>query len=219
MEKESDMKMPKIVFLGGALATLIVAAAIASVLDKQPSPTTTGGALQGSVSTHLVATPTTKAEPSTELLRNPIVDRIIEERQAEAAKFEAFRNAKELGAVPSELLRDRIDRTRATRPEHDNLDQGGDDCASATAIPFTPYSDFGTTIGFADSYPECDGSGTGPDVVYFYTPPQTADFHVSLCGSSYDTKIAVYANNCTGTPVACNDDGDCCPVPTFPELS
>ena len=218
MEKESDMKMPKTVFVGLGIATFAAALAVASVSGRLPSPTTQGGTIQDGATTHLAAAPT-KSETGDGLGLDPMVSRIIEERQADAARLKAFRAAKDRGTVPEEILLERIGQTSNTRRGNGNLDQGGDDCASATAIPFTPYTDFGTTTGYADNYPECEGSGTGPDVVYFYTPPQTADFHVSLCGSAFDTKIAVYANNCAGAPIACNDDGACWPGSDIPRIT
>jgi uncharacterized protein YegL len=86
-----------------------------------------------------------------------------------------------------------------------HLDQGGDNCASATVIASLPYSDAGTTIGYADDYGDCVGTGS-PDVVYAYTPAVNQTANVSLCGSTYDTGLLIYAGSCAGSPIACNDD-------------
>ncbi len=50
--------------------------------------------------------------------------------------------------------------------------------------------------------------GVGSDVWYRYVAPCAGTVRVSLCGSGYDTKLAVY-NSCPGGPdqaIACNDD-------------
>jgi uncharacterized protein YegL len=87
-----------------------------------------------------------------------------------------------------------------------HLDQGGEDCASATLISSLPYSDTGTTVGFANDYDGgCVGSGA-PDVVYAYTPATAQVVNVSLCGSSYDTGLYIFEGSCAGSPIACNDD-------------
>lgn len=90
--------------------------------------------------------------------------------------------------------------------------QGGDVIATATVIPSLPYTDNGTTVGYTNNYNEvCPYSGgTAPDVVYSYTPASNVTVNIDLCGSSYDTKLYVYAGSYTpGAPFACNDDG--CP--------
>ena len=61
-----------------------------------------------------------------------------------------------------------------------------------------------------------DGSGTcmsSPNIWYCYTAPASGNVVVSLCGSSYDTMLAVY-NGCScnplGTNIDCNDDSPSC---------
>jgi hypothetical protein len=85
--------------------------------------------------------------------------------------------------------------------------QGGDTFATATVIGSLPYSDTGTTAGYANNYDEiCPYSGsTSPDVVYVYTPGGVEAANIDLCGSGYDTKLYVYDAN-TLALVACNDD-------------
>ncbi|MCH8343247.1 MAG: hypothetical protein IH983_04595 [Planctomycetes bacterium] len=66
-----------------------------------------------------------------------------------------------------------------------------------------------TTDGVAD--PLCLFFGVPQifnDIWYNFTPAVTDTFDISLCGSSYDTKLAVYLGCVcpTGAPIACNDD-------------
>lgn len=77
-----------------------------------------------------------------------------------------------------------------------------DDCANAT-----PTGDV-ISLPFSTAAASFDGSGdcqTAPNVWYDYTAPIDGAASFSLCGSSYDTKIAVY-DGCGGTLLACNDD-------------
>jgi len=88
--------------------------------------------------------------------------------------------------------------------------QGNDDIASAEVIPGLPYIDNGTTVVCNNDYDEiCPyGPHTSPDVVYSYTPAANEIIKLSLCNSSYDTKMFVYENAATpGSPYACDDDG------------
>ena len=85
--------------------------------------------------------------------------------------------------------------------------QGGDNIATATAIPSMPFSDVGTTVGYADDYEEdacllASGPGNA-DVVYSYTPAVNEIVTIELCNSSYYTNLWVYQTS-TDTLVACN---------------
>ncbi len=93
------------------------------------------------------------------------------------------------------------------KPDPAKVGQGGDNIASATIIAALPYSNTGTTSGFADDYNEiCPFSPTGaPDVVYSYTPGSNEVVDIDLCPSSYDTKVYVYENS-PATSIGCNDD-------------
>ena len=84
--------------------------------------------------------------------------------------------------------------------------QGGDTMVDATVITELPFTDTGTTTGFADDYDEaCPFTGsTSPDVVYAYTPPMERVLTIDMYGSAYDTKIYVYDQDLD--LVACNDD-------------
>ena len=84
--------------------------------------------------------------------------------------------------------------------------QGGD--TIATAVPITvPYSNTGTTAGYADDYDEvCPYTdSTSPDVVYELTIAADGVFEIDLYGSAYDTKLYVYESD-GSTLVDCNDD-------------
>ena len=83
--------------------------------------------------------------------------------------------------------------------------QGGDTFGTATVILSVPYSDSGNTCGYNDDYtPPCGFAG-GPDVVYVYSPRADGCINVSLCGSSYDTELAI-AQDDPSQIFACNDD-------------
>ncbi len=81
----------------------------------------------------------------------------------------------------------------------------------------TSLKEIGDTTGLAFDTTRAtfDGAGTcmyGPNIWYCYTADYTGSIDVSLCGSTYDTKLAVY-EGCTcnplGTELGCNDDYDC----------
>ncbi|MFN8176846.1 MAG: hypothetical protein U0167_02910 [bacterium] len=89
-----------------------------------------------------------------------------------------------------------------------HIDQGGDTIASALPITSLPFTDSGTTAGYVDNYaPTCGFASGAPDVVYFISPSavQAGDLTISLCGSSYDTEVYVYAD-VQGHVIGCNDD-------------
>ncbi len=82
-----------------------------------------------------------------------------------------------------------------------------DNCASAT-----PVGDV-LNLPFDNAPASHDGSGTcsttGKNLWYCFTAPITGNARISLCGSSFDTKLAVY-DGCScaplGTQLACEDD-------------
>ncbi|MHC5114854.1 MAG: GEVED domain-containing protein [Planctomycetota bacterium] len=89
-----------------------------------------------------------------------------------------------------------------------------DDCSNATVVGLgsTPFETFGATTDGPEEPALCD-SGEDEDVaadVWFeLTAPCGGTFTASLCGSDYDTKIAVYTSTCPTAPleaIACNDD-------------
>jgi hypothetical protein len=82
-----------------------------------------------------------------------------------------------------------------------------DDCANATPIGEVENLPF-TTMGAGN-----DGGGTcqgAPNVWYCYTATESGLATISLCGSAYDTKMAVY-DGCgcgpLGAELGCDDDG------------
>jgi hypothetical protein len=139
----------------------------------------------------------------------------------ELPKVTAVPNVSNIGPVATQINKiytgavepvksDQIAKTGGATPppvDHNLILQGGDNFGTATVISALPYSDAGTTAGYAHDYdPSCVYTGgISPDVVYSYAPAGGGTMTVSLCGSSFDTGIAVYRND-AGTMVACNDD-------------
>ncbi len=94
--------------------------------------------------------------------------------------------------------------------------QGGEDIATATAIPSLPFTDTGHTTGFVDDYDEaCVGQvGGSPDVVYSYAPVADEMIDISLCNSSYNTHLWVYQNAAhADAVVACGGFSNNCSAP------
>jgi hypothetical protein len=81
-----------------------------------------------------------------------------------------------------------------------------DDCADAIAIGDVVDLPFDTTNATFDGPGTCQTTG---NLWYCYTASCTGNATVSLCGSSFDTKLAIY-DGCTCDPVGaqlcCNDD-------------
>ncbi|MBW7991090.1 MAG: hypothetical protein FVQ84_13890, partial [Planctomycetes bacterium] len=83
-----------------------------------------------------------------------------------------------------------------------------DDCQNAKLIGNV------TGLTFDTSNSTFDGPGhclTSPNIWYIYTATCTGEAIVSLCGSGYDTKMAVYSgggcNPSLNRLIECNDDG------------
>jgi len=99
--------------------------------------------------------------------------------------------------------------------------QGGDTFADATVIDALPYSNAGTTVGYANDYTmDTTGvsgdllcgwigwygsTGGAADVVYSLTLAEDTEVVVSLCGSGYDTALGVF-DAVTSSLVLGNDD-------------
>ncbi len=83
-----------------------------------------------------------------------------------------------------------------------------DDCVDAEAVGDVTNKPFSTS----SATPDGNGYTTGPNIWYCYTATCNGIATISLCGSSYDTKIAGY-DGCTcdplGTELANNDDAPC----------
>lgn len=79
-----------------------------------------------------------------------------------------------------------------------------DACVDAVVvIEDTPIN--GTTTGATGTDITSCTSNDSLDVWYVYTPAQSGTVIISLCGSTYDTALAVF-DVCGGTESACNDD-------------
>jgi len=82
-----------------------------------------------------------------------------------------------------------------------------DNCNNAKPIGNVTDLPFNTTNATFDGPDDCVKS---PNIWYRYTAVSTGEVTVSLCGSSYDTKLAVYRGvNCPPSPsdrIECNDD-------------
>jgi len=83
-----------------------------------------------------------------------------------------------------------------------------DECASATNLPVgvTAYS----TSGATGTTLACTKFGNGNiynDIWYRHTATGNGELVISLCGSTFDTKVAVF-DACGGALVACDDDAD-----------
>jgi len=82
-----------------------------------------------------------------------------------------------------------------------------DDCDNAKPIGNVTNLPFDTTEATFDGRGDCIDS---PNIWYRYTATGTGDVTASLCGSSYDTKLAVYRGGYCPTSLSnlieCNDD-------------
>jgi hypothetical protein len=100
---------------------------------------------------------------------------------------------------------------------------GGDTPAEAVVIGSFPFADTGSTTGMANDVGPYDNStvicpwlgyysaastGNGPDVFYSFSLAAPSVMEFSLCGSSYDTGIGIFADVAgeLGDLVAGNDD-------------
>ncbi len=85
----------------------------------------------------------------------------------------------------------------------DMISPANDECIDA--IPVTeaaPY--YGLSVGATGAAGSC-GYDDANDVWHSFTPTSTGAFSISLCGSAFDTTLAVY-DGCGGTQLVCNDD-------------
>ena len=83
-----------------------------------------------------------------------------------------------------------------------------DDCANAIEL-LDDNEVQGSTMDATGAVTSACSVNDIYDVWYFYTPGSDKFVNFSLCGSSFDTSIAIF-DGCGGPLVACNDDsGDC----------
>ncbi|MEE9293789.1 MAG: hypothetical protein V3W34_02330, partial [Phycisphaerae bacterium] len=89
-----------------------------------------------------------------------------------------------------------------------------DDCSNALVLMLDQPTVFNNSTASTDGFPsaECNFFGQADikkDIWYDFTPDTDGTFQVSLCGSSFDTKLAVYDGCACPTsvdPIVCNDD-------------
>jgi hypothetical protein len=83
-------------------------------------------------------------------------------------------------------------------------------CANASTISVgtTAFSTVGAT-GVTVACLKFNNQNIYNDIWYSYTADGNGDCTISLCGASYDTKIAVF-DGCSGALLACNDDSATC---------
>ncbi len=79
-----------------------------------------------------------------------------------------------------------------------------DNCADAKEVGEVADMPFNTESATFDGPGGCM---TSPNIWYAYSPSMDGKATISLCGSSYDTKLAVYTGTCESlTQIGCNDD-------------
>ncbi|MCB9265066.1 MAG: T9SS type A sorting domain-containing protein [Lewinellaceae bacterium] len=85
-----------------------------------------------------------------------------------------------------------------------------DDCSGAIAVSCGDVVS-GTTVGFNDSNPSaCGGGGDGASAGVWYTITGNGDvITASLCGSGFDTQIAVYSGSCGSLSCVTGNDDFC----------
>jgi hypothetical protein len=136
---------------------------------------------------------------------NPFVTTVDELRQAEKNDELLARKirSEEKKTGPGYVL-------ESTRNDPPVIDAVGDSCANPYIIPESfPYTDSGNTCGMQDV---CDITGdNSTETIYEMTITSSRTLTVSLCDSDpdFDTKLAVFQNNCCtgpGTEFAYNDD-------------
>ncbi len=92
-----------------------------------------------------------------------------------------------------------------------------DECENAIAVEADEPYNGSTTRATGTDTSSCSYNDTN-DVWHSFTPRFNYEYTISLCGSTFDTTLAVF-DDCNGTELACNDDtkpGIC--SPTLPTL-
>jgi hypothetical protein len=99
-------------------------------------------------------------------------------------------------------------RENVEMPDVGKLQPGGEDIANATPIPMLPFSGIGNTSINVDDYDvACPYASSAKDAVYSYqTAGGTELVSITLCQSTYDTKLFVFEDD-ENTVAACNEDG------------
>ncbi len=84
-----------------------------------------------------------------------------------------------------------------------------DDCNNAISIGEVSNLPFSTITATASGVnPDCGGI-VPVDIWYTYTPASSGVASIDLCGSDYDSRLAVW-DACNGNQIDCNDDSDFC---------
>ncbi|MCH1613275.1 MAG: CotH kinase family protein [Flavobacteriales bacterium] len=96
----------------------------------------------------------------------------------------------------------------------------GEDCSNAIVISSLPYIASGNTNNANDDYfascPDYGNQGGANDIVYQFTNGANDIYvDISLCQdiTDYDCQLYVFENNCTNSPVGCQEDG--CQSPNY----
>ncbi|MBE2247577.1 MAG: hypothetical protein IAE67_09995, partial [Candidatus Competibacteraceae bacterium] len=83
-----------------------------------------------------------------------------------------------------------------------------DDCVNAIILSCNSTVTGSTALATADAIPTCDGSPGAPGVWYRFTGTGQ-NMIASLCGSLYDTRIAVYEGTCPALVCVIGNDDFC----------
>jgi hypothetical protein len=96
----------------------------------------------------------------------------------------------------------------------------GEDCSNAILVNSLPYVASGNTNNANDNYfascPDYGNQGGANDIVYQFTNGANDIYvDISLCQgiTDYDCQLYVFENNCTNSPVGCQEDG--CQSPNY----
>ena len=96
----------------------------------------------------------------------------------------------------------------------------GEDCSNAIVVSSLPYIASGNTNNANDDYfascPDYGNQGGANDIVYQFTNGANDIYvDISLCQdiTDYDCQLYVFENNCTNSPVGCQEDG--CQSPNY----
>lgn len=81
-------------------------------------------------------------------------------------------------------------------------------CPAGELGPAIPETLFGNTNGEDDDFSGSCGGDGAPDVGYTFTAPAAGTYTFDTHGSQLDTVIYVLDGTCSGTELACDDDGD-----------
>ena len=96
----------------------------------------------------------------------------------------------------------------------------GEDCSNAIVVNSLPYTASGNTNNANDNYfascPDYGNQGGANDIVYQFTNGANDIYlDISLCQdiTDYDCQLYIFENNCTNSPVGCQEDG--CQSPNY----